>query len=157
MVASTHLALPHSPDSIFFVARRREQANTGQYETEVEPELHGIARERVTTLWAGGKGIGGADLLMAAVGAGLRAYTRFCPGSNTPTATPVPAEHYLREVEGVVLDVMLDEIFGLRGTAVGAVDALAHPILYPVAVYLPRVEHRGRRRLRVLLPAERRD
>lgn len=110
-------------DSIFFVARRREDAVTGRYETEVEPELHAIARERVTTLWAGGKGIGGADLLMAAVGAGLRAYTRFVRVEYS-NGDPVPAERYLREVEGVVLDVMLDEIFGLRGAAVAAVDAL---------------------------------
>ena len=110
-------------DSIFFVARRREQAGTGQYETEVEPELHRIAQERVTTLWAGGKGIGGADLLMAAVGAGLRAYTRFARVEYA-NGDSVPAEHYLREVEGAVLNVMLDEIFGLRSTAVGTVDAL---------------------------------
>ena len=110
-------------DSIFFVARRREQTDTGQYETDVEPELHSIVRERVTTLWAGGKGIGGADLLMAVVGAGLRAYTRFARVEYA-NGDPVPAERYLREVEGVVLDVMLDEIFGLRGAAVGAVDAL---------------------------------
>ena len=110
-------------DSIFFVARRREAAETGQYETEVEPELHRIARERVTTLWAGGKGIGGADLLMAAVGAGLRAYTRFARVEYA-NGEVMPAERYLREVEGVVLDVMLDEIFGLRGAAVGSVDAL---------------------------------
>ncbi len=108
-------------DSIFFVARRREAAGAGQYETEVEPELHRIARERVTTLWAGGKGIGGADLLMAAVGAGLRAYTRFAKVEYA-NGEAVPAERYLREVEGVVLDVMLDEIFGLRGAAVGSVD-----------------------------------
>ena len=108
-------------DSIFFVARRREAADAGQYETEVEPELHRIARERVTTLWAGGKGIGGADLLMAAVGAGLRAYTRFAK-VEFANGEAVPAERYLREVEGVVLDVMLDEIFGLRGAAVGSVD-----------------------------------
>ena len=108
-------------DSIFFVARRRETAEAGQYETEVEPELHRIARERVTTLWAGGKGIGGADLLMAAVGAGLRAYTRFARVEYA-NGESVPAERYLREVEGVVLDVMLDEIFGLRGAAVGSVD-----------------------------------
>ena len=86
-------------DSIFFVARRREQADTGQYETDVEPELRSIARERVTTLWAGGKGIGGADLLMAAVGAGLRAYTRFARVEYA-NGDPVPAERYLREVEG---------------------------------------------------------
>ena len=110
-------------DSIFFVARRRDDADIGRYETDVKPELHRIARERVTTLWAGGKGIGGADLLMAAVGAGLRAYTRFARVEFANGET-MPAERYLREVEGVVLDVMLDQIFGLRGAAVGSVDAL---------------------------------
>ena len=110
-------------DSIFFAARRREAAENGQYETEVEPELHRIARERVATLWAGGKGIGGADLLMAAVGAGLRAYTRFARVEYA-NGEVMLAERYLREVEGVVLDVMLDEIFGLRGAAVASVDPL---------------------------------
>ena len=110
-------------DSIFFVARRRDDAETGRYETDVKPELHRIAAERVKTLWAGGKGIGGADLLMAAVGAGLRAYTRFARVEFANGET-MPAEQYLREVEGVVLDVMLDRIFGLRGTVVGSVDAL---------------------------------
>ena len=108
--------------SIFFVSRRREDtATVGQYETQVEPELQRIARERVTTLWAGGQGVGGADLLMAAVGAGLAAYTRFAKVEYA-NGEPVPAERYLREVEGVVLDVMLDEIFGMRGSAVGTVD-----------------------------------
>ena len=110
-------------DSIFFVARRREQAATGQYETHVEPLLHDIARERVKTLWNDGKGVGGADLLMAAVGAGLRAYTQFAR-VDYANGEPVSAERYLRDVEGVVLDVMLDEIFGLRGAAVAAVDPI---------------------------------
>ncbi len=110
-------------DSIFFVARRREEAATGRYETEVAPELHRIARERVRTLWAGGSGIGGADLLMAAVGAGLRAYTRFA-AVEYANGEPVPAERFLREVEGVVLEVILEEIFGLPQAAVGSVDAL---------------------------------
>ncbi len=110
-------------DSIFFVARRREQAVAGQYETEVKPQLGQIARERVRTLWNGGKGIGGADLLMAAVGAGLRAYTQFA-GVDYANGEPVSAEQYLRDVEGVVLDVILDEIFGLRGAAVTAVDSI---------------------------------
>ena len=110
-------------DSIFFVARRREGTASGQYETDVEPDLHRIARERVVTLWAGGKGIGGADLLMAAVGAGLRAYTKFAKVEYA-NGEPMLAERYLREVEGVVLDVMLDEIFGLRGAAVGSVDSI---------------------------------
>ena len=110
-------------DSIFFVARRREQAATGQYETQVEPLLHDIARERVSTLWNDGKGIGGADLLMAAVGAGLRAYTQFAR-VDYANGEPVSAERYLRDVEGVVLDVMLDEIFGLRGAAITTVDSI---------------------------------
>ena len=110
-------------DSIFFVARRREQATTGQYETQVEPLLRDIASERVKTLWNDGKGIGGADLLMAAVGAGLRAYTQFARVVYA-NGEPVSAERYLHDVEGVVLDVMLDEIFGLRGAAVAAVDPI---------------------------------
>ena len=110
-------------DSIFFVARRREQSVVGQYETRVAPALRSIARERVKTLWNGGKGIGGADLLMAAVGAGLRAYTQFAR-VDYANGEPVSAEQYLRDVEGVVLDVMLDEIFGLRGSAVATVDSI---------------------------------
>ena len=109
-------------DSIFFVSRRREDTlAVGQYETQVQPELQRIARERVTTLWAGGRGIGGADLLMAAVGAGLAAYTRF-GNVEYGNGEAVPAERYLRDVEGVVLDVMLDEIFEMRGSAVSTVD-----------------------------------
>ena len=110
-------------DSIFFVARRREKAASGQYEKDVKPELNRIARERVVTLWADGKGIGGADLLMAAVGAGLRAYTRF-DRVEYANGEPMPAERYLREVEGTVLDVMLDKIFGLHGATVGSVDSI---------------------------------
>ena len=71
--------------SIFIVARPRRSARTGSYEGDVVPMLREIVSERVQTLWNGGKGLGGADLLMASVGAGLRAYTRF-DTSNTPTA-----------------------------------------------------------------------
>ena len=60
---------------------------------------------------------------MAAVGAGLRAYTRFAQVEYA-NGEPMPAEQYLREVEGVVLDVILEEIFGLRGAAVGVVDSI---------------------------------
>ena len=110
-------------DSIFFVARRRQESRIGEYETDVAPELRSIARERVVTLWADGKGIGGANLLMAAVGAGLRAYTKFA-NVEYANGEPMPAERYLHEVEGVVLNVMLDKIFGLRGASVGSVDPL---------------------------------
>ena len=110
-------------DSIFFVARRREESVCGQYETDVQPELNRIADERVRTLWSNGKGIGGADLLMAAVGAGLRAYTRFTRVEYA-NGEAVPAETYLRDVEGVVLNVIFEQLFGLPETAVDTVDAL---------------------------------
>ncbi len=108
-------------DSIFFVARRRERGAVGQYETEVEPELRKIAEERVETLWNGGKGIGGADLLMAAVGAGLRAYSRF-DRVEYANGEPVSAERYLRDVQGVVLEGILKEVFGLPPEEAGTVD-----------------------------------
>ena len=60
--------------SIFLIARKRDGASTGSYENEVRPELEQIVRERVETLWR--MGITGADLIIAAVGAGLRAFTR---------------------------------------------------------------------------------
>jgi putative DNA methylase len=108
-------------DSIFFVARRRESTATGEYETVVRPELERIARERVATLWANGNGIAGADLLMAAVGACLRPYTQFARVEYA-NGDEFPAEKYLHEVEGVVLDTMLEEIFGLSSASVSSVD-----------------------------------
>jgi putative DNA methylase len=108
-------------DSIFFVARRRESTVNGEYETVVRPELERIARERVATLWANGNGIGGADLLMAAVGACLRPYTQFARVEYA-NGDEFPAEKYLHEVEGVVLDTMLEEIFGLSSASVSSVD-----------------------------------
>ena len=111
-------------NSIFFVARRRDESSTGRFEIDVEPELHRIAQERVASLWAEGSGIGGANLLMAAVGAGLRAYTKF-ESVEYANGEPMQAERYIREVERVVLDVILDKIFGLRGSVVASVDPVS--------------------------------
>jgi putative DNA methylase len=110
-------------DSIFFVARRRESDATGHYESDVRPALERIARERIATLWDDGRGIGGADLLMAAVGAGLRPYTQF-PKVEYANGEEVSAARYLHEVEGAVLDTMLEQVFGLARTGVSAVDRL---------------------------------
>jgi len=63
--------------SIFLVARKRNSNNfqtVGNY-TDVKAELEEIVRERVRTLW--GEGITGADLIIACVGAGLKAFTQF--------------------------------------------------------------------------------
>jgi putative DNA methylase len=105
--------------SIFLVAQKREGATTGSYEDEVRPELERIVRERVSALW--NEGILGADLIIAAVGAGLRAFTRF-ERVEYANGEEVPAERFLAEVEGVVLETMLERIFGLSSTGVAAVD-----------------------------------
>jgi len=105
--------------SIFLVARKRESERTGSYEEEVRPELGQIVRERVDSLWK--MGITGADLVIAAVGAGLRAFTRFARVEYA-NGEEVPAEKFLAEVEGVVLETLLEKIFKVAGQGVAAVD-----------------------------------
>ena len=105
--------------SIFLVARKREGAKTGSYEEEVQPQLDQIVRERVETLWK--MGITGADLVIAAVGAGLRAFTQFARVEYA-NGEEVPAERFLAEVEGVVLETMLEKIFGVSRSGVSGVD-----------------------------------
>jgi len=105
--------------NIFLVARRRETQETGSYEHVVRPELERVVRERVETLWE--MGITGADLVIAAVGAGLRAFTRF-GRVEYDNGEEVPAEKFLAEVEGVVLETLLEKIFGVPRSGVAAVD-----------------------------------
>ncbi len=105
--------------SIFLFSRKRDSAKTGSYEDEVRPELEQIVRERVETLWR--MGITGADLIIAAVGAGLRAFTRFARVEYA-NGEEVPAEKFLGEVESVVLETLLEKIFGVASNRVAAVD-----------------------------------
>lgn len=90
--------------SIFLVAQKRFGAQTGKYEAQIRPELEQIVRERVTTLWDAG--LSGADLVIACVGAGLRAFTRFARVEYA-NGEEVPAERFLAEVETVVLETIL--------------------------------------------------
>lgn len=122
--------------SIFLVGRKREgstggspvpasshagqrPASVGSYEDQVQPELEQIVRERVETLWD--QGITGADLVIACVGAGLRAFTKY-ERVEYANGEEVPAEKFLAEVEGVVLDTMMGKLFGQSGAAVSAID-----------------------------------
>lgn len=105
--------------SIFLVARKHESTVHGSYEDGVRPELERIVRERVDSLWK--MGITGADLVIAAVGAGLRAFTKFARVEYA-NGEEVPAEKFLAEVEGVVLETLLEKIFGVTGSGVAAVD-----------------------------------
>jgi putative DNA methylase len=108
--------------SIFLVGRKREGKATGSYEVVVQPELEVIVRERVDTLWD--MGISGADLVIACVGAGLRAFTRFARVEYA-NGDKVPAERFLLEVETVVLDSILGRLskeVGGKGTSLAGVD-----------------------------------
>jgi putative DNA methylase len=89
--------------SIFIAARKRVGSVIGTYE-EVRPSLEAIVSERVKTLWE--NGVSGADLVIACVGAGLRAFTRFGK-IEFANGDEVPAERFLTEVETVVLDAIL--------------------------------------------------
>lgn len=102
--------------SIFLVARKRDGAATGNYEDQVKGELEQIVRERVETLWA--MGISGADLVIACVGAGLRAFTRFARVEYA-NGEEVPAERFLTEVETVVLESILARLSKEVGGKVG--------------------------------------
>jgi putative DNA methylase len=102
--------------SIFLVLRKREGKATGKYEEELKPELEQIVRERVETLWA--MGISGADLVIACVGAGLRAFTRFARVEYA-NGEEVPAERFLSEVEIAVLETILARLSKEVGTTGG--------------------------------------
>jgi len=93
--------------SIFLVARKRDGAEPANYEEAVKPELEQIVRERVETLWD--QGISGADLVIACVGAGLRAFTRFA-SVEYANGEEVPAERFLTEVETAVLETILERL-----------------------------------------------
>ena len=107
--------------SILLVGRKRTRGSeVGSYEDEVQPELQRIVRERVETLWQ--MGIPAADLKIAAVGAGLRPFTRF-QRVEYANGEDVPPETFLTEVEAVVLDTLMSKIFGVKQGGVAAVDA----------------------------------
>jgi putative DNA methylase len=106
--------------SIFLVARRREGTATGSYERDVRPDLERIVRERVDRLWA--QGVTGADLVIACVGAGLAAFTKYARVEYA-NGEEVPANTFLSEVEGAVLEALLEKLFGVSQAGVSSVDA----------------------------------
>lgn len=102
--------------SIFLVARKRDGATVGNYEDQIRPELEEIVRERVETLWD--MGISGADLVIACVGAGLRAFTKHA-SVEYGNGEEVPSERFLAEVETVVLETILGKLSRIVGSKNG--------------------------------------
>ena len=117
MVAMDAAALA---SSIFLVGRKRNGTGVASYEQQVRPELEQIVHERVETLWK--MRIMGADLIIAAVGAGLRAFTQHARVEYA-NGEEVPATTFLQEVEGLVHDVLLGKILGVSDTRITAVDS----------------------------------
>jgi len=105
--------------SIFLVARRRESQATGDYVRDVRPQLTEIVHERVETLM--GEGISGADLVIATVGAGLRAYTQYAR-VELASGQELDAKTYLDEVQREALEVILEKVMGVDRSGVGGVD-----------------------------------
>lgn len=93
--------------SIFLVARRRENESTGDYASQVRPQLVEIVQERLTTLLSAG--VTGADLVIATIGAGLRAYTQFAR-VELPNGDEMDAQTYLEEVEREVAQHVLQRL-----------------------------------------------
>lgn len=108
--------------SLFIVARKRESTAIGDYSRDVRPQLRQIVRERVGTLRA--LGISGADLVIACVGAGLRAYTQFAH-VELPNGEELDTSTFLDEVQREVLEVILADVMGLDEHGVSSVDKVS--------------------------------
>jgi len=127
---STSIGTAALASSIFLVARRRENEETGDYVSQVRPQLASIIGERLDTLI--GAGVTGADLVIATLGAGLRAYTQFAR-VEMPNGDEMDAATYLGEVEREVAQYVLQRLLGSteegeareeRGLLVAAVDTV---------------------------------
>ncbi|MEN3046684.1 MAG: hypothetical protein ABDH49_06865 [Candidatus Hydrothermales bacterium] len=105
--------------NIFLVARKRERGKIGSYENDVYPLLVEIVKERVNTLFS--EGITGADLVIACVGAGLKAFTQF-EKVEFANGEELTSEKYLNIVEGLVLETILEKLFGISKKGVSDVD-----------------------------------
>ncbi|MBE9213632.1 DUF1156 domain-containing protein [Plectonema cf. radiosum LEGE 06105] len=105
--------------SIFLISRKRTDAKIGDYAMDVRPELAEIVRDRVKTLMA--EGVTGADLVIACIGAGLRAYTQY-DRVELPNGDELDANSFLDEVQKEVLEAVLTDVLLCDKKGVSAVD-----------------------------------
>jgi putative DNA methylase len=95
--------------SIFLVAQKRDAHVGVGFESDVMAELDGIIAERLARLQQ--LGVSGSDLVIATVGAGLRALTRY-ERVEQDNGEPLPAERFLAVVQGRVLDAIFGALAG---------------------------------------------
>ncbi|QMS92331.1 DUF1156 domain-containing protein [Nostoc edaphicum CCNP1411] len=105
--------------SIFLVSRKRTDTKIGDYAMDVRPELSKIVQSRVKTLMA--EGVSGADLVIACIGAGLRAYTQY-DRVELPNGDELDANSFLNEVQKEVLEEILTEVLKCDKKGISAVD-----------------------------------
>lgn len=105
--------------SIFLVARKRKDATIGDYAMDVRPQLSAIVRERVKTLME--EGVTGADLVIACIGAGLRAYTQY-ERVELPNGDELNAQSFLDEVQKEVVETVLTSVMQCDRKGVSLVD-----------------------------------
>lgn len=105
--------------SIFLVARKRKSSSIGDYAMDVRPQLTQIVRERVSTLME--EGVTGADLVIACIGAGLRAYTQY-ERVELPNGEELAASSFLDEVQKEVVETVLTNVLECDRKGVSLVD-----------------------------------
>ncbi|BAQ63145.1 adenine-specific DNA methylase containing a Zn-ribbon (plasmid) [Geminocystis sp. NIES-3708] len=105
--------------SIFLVVRKRIHAIVGDYAMDVHPQLREIVQERVKTLM--NEGVSGADLVIACVGAGLKAYTQY-DTVELLNGEELEASTFLDEVQKEVAETILKEVLGCDQKGVSAVN-----------------------------------
>ncbi|MBI4700965.1 MAG: DUF1156 domain-containing protein [Deltaproteobacteria bacterium] len=105
--------------SIFLVARKRPRGSVGGYATDVRPQMVSVVESRVRELMD--LGISGADLVIAAVGAGLRPFTRH-DRVELMSGEELGAGRFLDEVQREVLEHILARVFAVGRAGVGQVD-----------------------------------
>jgi putative DNA methylase len=105
--------------SIFIVCRKRNNHGSVADYSAVKNSLDEIVQERVKTLWE--QGITGADLIIACIGAGLKAFTQY-EKVERENGEEISPERFLTEVEGVVQETILAYLFGSRAK-VSSLDA----------------------------------
>jgi putative DNA methylase len=105
--------------SIFLVTRKRTNSEVGDYAMDVKPQLAEIIKERVKTLIE--EGVTGADLIIACIGAGLKAYTQF-DRVELPNGDELDAQTFLDEVQKTVLEAILTDVLHCDKRGISSVD-----------------------------------